>query len=393
MARVLFKLGWLGALATFVVAACGGGSGPSGGQTATGSPAATVTLGLFVSTSGNGAVFGVDQQNGVNLAVTHINNAGGIGGRKITLIAKDTAYEKTQAQSVMSEFITNDSMLAVIGPTSSAEAFAADPLAAGVKMPVIAISNNADGVPQISPYVHRITVPEDKLQPGVAAQVNKLLKPKKAALLYAQNDPFATTGFKGFQSQLQKDGVTITEIVAYDSDKTVQFTPQLQRIKDQNPDVLFIAAKANDGATVLRQAREVGITVPVVGNYAFNSDPLLKSAGDAANGMIIGTLWDIDDTAPLNQTFVKEYRSTFNREPSTLAATAYNSVYIIKEALESTKDFSRTGIQKGIEALKGYSYLGVPISFVDVGNGIRDCSATAPLLIKYQNGKFQKMSQ
>ncbi len=381
------KLSWLATVGAIGLAACGGASAP-GGQ----APGGSVTLGLFVSTSGNGAVYGVDQQNGVNLAVSDINKSGGILGRKITVIAKDTAYDKTQAQSVMSEFISNNDMLGAIGPTSSAEAFAADPMAASVKMPIIAISNNASGVPQISPYVHRITVPEDKLQPGVAAQVDKLLKPKKAAMLYAQNDPFATTAFKGFQSQLQKDGVTITDIVPYDSDTTVLFTPQLQKIKAENPDILFVAVKANDGALILRQARQVGITVPVVGNLPFNSAPLLNSAGDASQGVIVGSLWDITDPSPINQQFVKEYRASYNRDPSTFAATSYDAVYIIREALEKTKDFSRAGLQKGIESMKGYSYVGVPVTFVDVGNGIRDSSATAPSLLEYGNGKFQKMT-
>jgi branched-chain amino acid transport system substrate-binding protein len=384
MNGVKSNLSWLAIVGAIGLAACGGSPAPAQGG--------TVTIGLFVSTSGNGAVYGVDQQNGANLAVTTINGSGGIQGRKITVYAKDTAYDKTQAQSVMSDFVSKNEMLAAIGPTSSAEAFAADPMAAAVKMPIIAISNNASGVPQISPFVHRITVPEDKLQPGVAAQVVKLLKVKKAAMLYAQNDPFATTAFKGFQGQLQKDGVTITEIVPYDSDKTVLFTPQLQRIKDQNPDILFVAVKANDAALILRQARQVGITVPVVGNLPFNSSALLNSAGDASTGVILGTLWDIDDPSAVNQKFVKDYRATFNREPSTFAATAYNAVYILKEALDKTKDFTRAGVQKGIESMKGYSYVGVPVTFVDVGDGIRDGAATAPLLLEYRDGKFRKLT-
>ena len=136
----------------------------------------TVTIGSFVSTSGTGAPFGLDQLQGMELAIRHINATGGIAGRKIVLKQLDTAYDKTQAQSVVNTFVADKSVIGLIGPTSSAEAFAADPIAVAAKLPVLAPANGAAGIPQIGPYVHRIGVPEELLLPSAAKAALKQLK-------------------------------------------------------------------------------------------------------------------------------------------------------------------------------------------------------------------------
>ena len=351
----------------------------------------TVTIGSFVSTSGSGAPFGVDQLQGMELAIRHINASGGIAGRKLVLKQLDTAYDKTQAQSVVHNFVADKSVIGLVGPTSSAEAFAADPIAVAAKLPVLAPANGAAGIPQIGPYVHRIGVPEELLLPSAAKTAVKQLKLKKAAILYAQDDPFATTGFKAFQTQLKADMVDVVEVIGYDS-KAVDFTAQLQRLKDKNPEALFIAAKSSDGTVLLRQARQNGIMVPVVGNLSFTSPALVAAAGDAVEGLIVAAVWDSSDASEMNQRFIAEYKKSFNRDATPLAATTYNCIYVIKEALERSKDFSREGLQKGLLAMNGFKYLGSAIEFRSIGNGLRDAVVDVPVLFQHRGGKLTKMA-
>ena len=351
----------------------------------------TVTIGSFVSTSGSGAPFGVDQLQGMELAIRHINASGGIAGRKLVLKQLDTAYDKTQAQSVVHNFVADKSVIGLVGPTSSAEAFAADPIAVAAKLPVLAPANGAAGIPQIGPYVHRIGVPEELLLPSAAKTAVKQLKLKKAAILYAQDDPFATTGFKAFQAQLKADMVDVVEVIGYDS-KAVDFTAQLQRLKDKNPEALFIAAKSSDGTVLLRQARQNGIMVPVIGNLSFTSPALVAAAGDAVEGLIVAAVWDSSDASEMNQRFIAEYKKSFNRDATPLAATTYNCIYVIKEALEKSKDFSREGLQKGLLAMNGFKYLGSAIEFRSIGNGLRDAVVDVPVLFQHRGGKLTKMA-
>lgn len=350
----------------------------------------TVTIGSFVSTSGTGAPFGLDQLQGMELAVRHINASGGILGRKVVLKQLDTAYDKTQAQSVVNKFVADKSVLGIIGPTSSAEAFAADPIANAAKLPVLAPANGAAGIPQIGPYVHRVGVPEELLLPGAAQSAAKRLNFKKVAILYAQDDPFATTGFKAFQQQLKSDNIEVVEVVGYDS-KGVDFTAQVQRVRDKKPDAIFVAAKSSDATVLLRQARQVGLNAPVVGNMAFTSPALVAAAGDAVEGLLFAAVWDPNDPAENNKRFISEYKSSYNRDATPLSAGAYNSIYIIKDAFEKSKDFSREGLQKGLLALKSYKHLGAEITFRDVGNGLRDAAVDTPVLFQYRGGKLTRL--
>src|SRR5579872_3427388 len=350
----------------------------------------TVTIGSFVSTSGTGAPFGVDQLQAIELATKHINASGGIAGHQLVIKQMDTAYDKTQAQSVVQQFIADKTVIGLIGPTSSAEAFAADPAAVVAHLPVLAPNNGAAGVPQIGPYVHRIGVPEELLLPGAATRAAEILKFKTAAILYAQDDPFATTGYKSFEQSLTANKINIAEVIGYDS-KSVDFTAQVERVKAKSPEVLFIAAKSSDGPVLLRAIRQSGMTVPVVGNLAFTSPALVAAAGDAVEGLIVAASWDSADTSEMNQKFIADYKASYNREPTPLSVTAYNCVYIVKEALERSKDFTREGLQKGLESMDSYHYLGVKIELKKIGNGLTDAAVETPVLFQYHGGKLVKL--
>jgi branched-chain amino acid transport system substrate-binding protein len=350
----------------------------------------TVTIGSFVSTSGTGAPFGVDQLQAIELAARHINASGGIAGRKLVIQHKDAAYDKTQAQSVVQQFIGDKAVIGLIGPTSSAEAFAADPAAVAAHLPVLAPNNGAAGVPQIGTYVHRIGVPEELLLPAAAARAAEILKAKTAAILYAQDDPFATTGFRAFQQSLTASKIDVVEVIGFDS-KAVDFTAQVERVKAKKPDVLFVAAKSSDGPVLLRAIRQSGMTVPVVGNLAFTSPALVAAAGDAVEGLIVAASWDPNDTSEMNAKFVADYKASYNRDPSPLSVTAYNCVYVVKEALEKSKDFTREGLQKGLLSMDSYHFLGVKIDLKKVGDGLTDASVETPVLFQYHGGKLVKL--
>ena len=351
----------------------------------------TVTIGTFVATSGTGAPFGQDQLQGMQLAVKHINESGGILGRELVLQHRDTAYDKTQAQSVMHQFIADEAVIGVLGPTSSAEAFAADPAAVAAGLPVLAPANGAKGIPQIGPYVHRIGVPDERLLPAVAGAAVQTLGLKKVSILYAQDDPYALTGYQAFEQQLKDEGVEIVQALAYDAARTVDFAALLQRVKTAEPEAIFVAAKSSDAALVLRQARQNGLTQPIVGNLSFTSPSLLAAAGDAVEGLIVGAVWDPTDDSEMNQRFIEEYKATYNRDATPLAAGGYNSVYVVKEALENSKEFTREGLQKGLLAMDSYHYLGAEIQFVDVGDSLRDAALDKPILFQYKDQKLTKL--
>jgi branched-chain amino acid transport system substrate-binding protein len=350
-----------------------------------------IVIGSCLSTSGTGAGFGTDQLQAVELAVRHINASGGVLGRPFVLKQRDTGYDKVQAQSVMRELIADKNIVAVIGPTSSAEAFAADPAAVAARLPVLAPANGAQGIPQIGAYVHRIGVPEELLLPAVTKQVVKDLGLKTAAIFYAQNDPFAVTGFRAFQASLKAEHVDVVQVIGYDSKSTVDFTAQIQRVREAKPDAIFAAILTTDGAVLVRQLRQAGVTVPIVGNLTLSSPAIAAAAGEAINGLILGAVWDPEDSSAMNQKFVADFKRDYGRDPPPPTVAAYNSVHIIKEAIERSKDASRAGVQKGMLEMDSYHYVGLRIELKKLDNDLTDAFVDAPVLYQYRDEKLLKM--
>lgn len=360
-----------------------GGAGAS--KAASGKP---IQIGLVVSTTGLGAVYGVDQRAGADLAAKMINAAGGINGHPIKIDFENDNYTPATTQSAYAQILANNSVIGIIGPTSSSSALSADPLAVAAKVPVLAISNGAIGIPQIGTYVHRVGVPEPELQPIVARDVIRHFKITSAAIIYASDNPFGVTGYNAYSQALKSEGATITNVQSYLSASTVDFTPQLQTIASGHPQLLFVAAVSNEGATIVQEANQLGMKVVMVGNLAFTSSALIKIAGSAANGLLTGATWTSKDPGKLNQVFVSKYQAAYGRPASPIAATAFNAVYIVKQALSHSSSYTRASLQKGLNAMKAYHFVGEPVNFVSVGGGFRDAKTAEPDILQAENGSL-----
>lgn len=343
---------------------------------------APITIGAYASATGTLQIFGSYEQQGWALAQTDINKQGGILGHPLQITFKDDGSDQNQARAIVQDYVSQNNVIGISGPTSSANAFASQPVAVTAHVPVVAISNNADGIVQQGVYVHRISVAEAPLDTALTKTIVATLKIKRAALLYAQDDPFSISGYQAFKAELQKLKIKITSDVAYNK-ATADFAPQINSLQAGSPQALFVAAYSSDAGNFLRQARQQGLNQPVVGNASFNSPGQFAIAGTASQGVVVASQWYIGDRSKLNVQFVKEYRKRFGRDPGNFAALAYNSAYVIKDALLKSKKLTRAGLQSGLMKLKGYTALGAAIKFVD-----RDSTMKKPILLMSKNGQL-----
>ena len=343
--------------------------------------AQTVKIGFVMNLTGAGQVYGTDQKAGFELAVDEINKAGGVNRAKIEGVYRDPASEPKQAVTAFEELIKREKVIAIVGPTSSAEAFQAHPLAVKERIPVIPTSNNAKGIPQIGEYVHRFSIPEEDLLPSVAQKAVATFGLKRVAIMYAAEDPFAVSGFEAFKQAFEAAKVQIVAIEAYNK-KDADFSPQLTKIKGLNPDAITIVGYAEDGAAIATQARSLGIKARFIGNAGFGSPQLIKLAGKAAEGSIAGTVWSADDPDPANVAFVRAFKAKFNRDPGTFAAQAYNTVYFVAEALKKAGKNDSESLQKALLSMGTFKKLGSPVA-------MKNRSAIGPaIVLEVKNGKF-----
>jgi branched-chain amino acid transport system substrate-binding protein len=310
-------------------------------------------LGFVFSMTGAGAVYGATQKNGAQLAIDEINASGQLGGAKLEGVFEDDASDKAQGINVFQKLVNQDKVVAIIGPTLSNTAQATDPIAQQAGVPVLGVSNTAGGITDIGDFIYRDSLTEAQVIPQTVKAVKDKATLKTAALLYGNDDAFTKAGYDVFKEALQTNGVQVaSEQTFAKGDK--DFSPQLTVIKDANPDALFVSALADEAANIVSQARRVGLTkTPIVGGNGFNSPALMKNAGDAAEGVIVGAAWNSASTNPLSQKFISNYKTRYQSDPDQFAAQAYAGVYIMAEALKNAGATSdRNALKGGLASVK-----------------------------------------
>ena len=301
-----------------------------------GAVAAEIKIGVAEALTGNASQYGVPIRKGFELAAGEINAARGINGRKLVLVVEDEQGRKEEAINVFKKLIFQDKVLMLFGPTLSNSAQAADPVAQAARVVVFGTSNTADGITSIGNYVFRNSVTEADILPvtlKVAAQKTGF---KKVAVLYGNDDIFTKSGYDNFAKALQAFRIPVTTTETF-AKGDVDFKPQLTKIKAGSPDAIVLSALVAEGAPIMVQARQLGITLPFVGGNGMNSPRIFELAKDAADNLWVGSPWSVENPAAENKRFISAYQKAYNVLPDQFAAQAYDAMYIVTQALKKIK--------------------------------------------------------
>jgi len=388
MARPFFQnLRLLSAVALLAfAAACGSGtrsSGTAGGGSASSGQQKTANIGLAFSLTGAAAQYGPTQKNGANLAAEEINASNYIPGVKLNLMLEDDASDKAQGINVYQKFINQDKVAAIIGPTISNTAIAADPVAQAAKVPVLAVSNTGAGITTIGDYIFRDSLAEADVVPQTVKAAINTLHFSKAAVLYANDDSFSKDGYDAFKKALDDNKIQIVDTETFATgDK--DFSAQLTKARDAKPDVLVVEALLNPVVGLTVQARQLGMNLPIVGGNGFNSPVFIQQAGKASEGVIVGAAWNSAEPNPKSQAFINAYKAKFNADPDQFAAQAYAGVYIMAQAIKNANSIERPAIRDNLAKIQNFDTVLGNFSFTSG----RDANHKAVIQI-VKDGKFQ----
>jgi branched-chain amino acid transport system substrate-binding protein len=297
---------------------------------------AQIKIGAAEALTGNAAQYGAPIRRGFELALGEINGVGGINGQKIELVIEDEQGKKEEAINVFKKLIFQDKVLMLFGPTLSNSAQASDPVAQSAKVVVFGTSNTADGITSIGNYVFRNSVTEADILPVTLRMASQKTGLKKVAVLYGNDDIFTKSGYDNFKKALQdlKIPVTTTETFAKGD---VDFKPQLTKIKASNPDAVVLSALVAEGAPMMVQARQLGITLPFIGGNGMNSPRVFELAKDSSDNLWVGSPWSVENPAAENKRFISAYQKAHATLPDQFAAQAYDAMYIVAQALKKIK--------------------------------------------------------
>jgi branched-chain amino acid transport system substrate-binding protein len=346
--------------------------------------ARTVKIGAALSMTGAAAVYGATQKNGIQLAVEEINAGKLVPGVKLEAVLEDDGSVKEQGINVYQRFINQYKVSAIIGPTLSTTATAADPIAQMARVPVVAVSNTAPtGITDIGDYIWRVSLTERQVIPGAMKKAQQKLGFKTAAVLYGNDDVFTKAGYDVMKSTLDALGVKILGTQTF-AKPDRDFNAQITALKSLGPDILVVSALADNASAIVAQARQLGFGGPIMGGNGFNSPAFIKNAGAAAEGVLVGTAWNSASPAPANERF-KKAMAEHGYTADQFAAQAYTGVLVIAEAIRASGGKGgRDDIKAGFARVKDLDTPLGKFSFAPTRDGQHE-----PAVQIVKDGKFQ----
>jgi branched-chain amino acid transport system substrate-binding protein len=318
------------------IAACERRPGTSE-QSATGD----ILVGMYGSLTGDGASFGQSSVEGAQLAVEEVNNAGGLlGGRRIRLLVEDDQSRPEEASNAVTKLITQDKVVAVLGEVASRRTLAAAPVAQKFQIPMITPASTNERVTQVGDYIFRVCF-IDPFQGEVLAKfAYNDLKARRVAVLKDIQQDYSVGLTDSIQRTFTKLGGQVLDPVSYSSGDA-DFRAVLTQVRAQKPDAIFATGYYPEAAIIVRQARELGMTMPILGGDGWVGDAL-KNGREALKNTFISNHYSGDNPDPLVQNFRKAYRGKFNRDPDSIAALGYDAAKVLADSI------SRTGATDGV---------------------------------------------
>lgn len=313
----------------------------------------TIKVGVYGDLTGQTSSFGQSTINGIRLAVDEINAAGGVNGKKITLISEDDQGRPEQAKTVMSKLINQDKVQAVLGEVASSNSLAAAPVAQEARIPMITPSSTNPKVTEVGDYISRVCF-IDPFQGSVMAKfAANTLKAKTAAIIGDVQSDYSKGLTEFFTKEFTKLGGKVVAEQKY-AQTDPDFKAQLTAIRNTNPDVIYIPGYYGQVAIIAKQARELGMNMPLLGGDGWDSPELWKLGGDALKNAYISNHYSAENPAPEIQNFVKAYQAKYNVVPDALAALAYDAAKVLADAIKRAGGTDSAKLRDAINATKDF---------------------------------------
>jgi branched-chain amino acid transport system substrate-binding protein len=292
-----------------------------------------IKIGIAVAQTSNVALLGQEQVIGAQIAEAYFNEQGGINGRPIELVFQDTAGDEAGAINAFQTLLQDD-VIGIVGPTLSQQAFASDPFAEEAKVPVLAPSNTAKGIPQIGEYISRVSSPVAVVAPNAvraALEIDPAIE--RVAVFYAQDDAFATSETGTFQETVKALDLTLLEPVQTHSKADTDFSTQITNALSGDPQLVIVSGLAADGGNLVRQLRELGYTGLIIGGNGLNTANVFPVCQIYCDGVIIAQAYSYSFESEVNNTFRELYKAEQGKEPPQFSAQAFAGVQVFVESL------------------------------------------------------------
>lgn len=325
------------ALSTALLAGCGGEKKDSAAANAD-----KYVIGASFELTGNVANYGKSTLSGLKLAVDQVNKAGGVNGKQLVVVESDNKSEPAESGNSVTKLITQDKVVAVVGPATSGCVFAATPVVTSNKVPLIAPCATAPAITvdngQVKEFIFRACF-IDPFQGRVMAEfADKTLGVKNVAILYDASSDYSKGLAEVFEKTLNEKGGKVVAKEAFLA-KDIDFKAALTKIKAANPEAIYIPGYYEEVAKIIKQTREIGLNVPLIGCDGWDSPKLVEIAGpEALNNTYFSSAFSVQDQTESVQKFIADYKAMYQKDPDIFCMQGYNAGLVLADALKRAGD-------------------------------------------------------
>jgi branched-chain amino acid transport system substrate-binding protein len=342
-----------------------------------------ILIGEFGSLTGTTATFGISTKNGIDMAIDDLNKAGGLLGKTVRVIVEDDQGKPEEAQTVVTKLITRDQVVAILGEVASSRTMAAAPVAQQSRIPMISPSSTNPKVTEVGDYIFRVCF-IDPFQGLVMAKfATNTLKVRNVAILRDIKNDYSVGLADVFVDNFKKMGGTIVADESY-SEGDTDFSAQLTSIKSRNPQAIFLPGYYTEVGLVARQAKKLGLTIPLLGGDGWDSPKLIEIGGPDLNGAYFSNHYSVDDPNPAIQKFVSDYKARYGEVPDALAGLGYDSALVLFDAIRRSNSTDGTKVRDAIAATKDFAGVTGQITIDKDRNAIKPA-----VVLEVKDGKLQ----
>lgn len=313
-----------------------------------------IRIGIFADMTGVTSIFGVSTTNGIKLAADEINAAGGINGRKLELFIEDDQGRPELAKTVVKSLIEKDKVHVILGEVASTNSLAAAPEAQAAKIPMISPASTNPMVTEVGDYIFRTAFVDPLQGEAMAKFAFNELKARRIAIFGDANSGYSKGLSEKFTETFTKLGgkILIKEIY-YQTDPN--YKGQLVKIRRLKPDAIYLPGYYGEVGVIAKQARQLKMTMPLLGGDGWDSPELWKLGGDALNNTYITNHFADDNPLPKVRAFIEKYKAKFETNPDSLAALGYDTAYLLADALRRAKSTEGASLRNAIAETKDFS--------------------------------------
>jgi branched-chain amino acid transport system substrate-binding protein len=348
----------------------------------------TPKVGIVLPLTGDQAKFGEIEKLSFDLALEEINAAGGVKGKKLELVIEDDTGRPEVGRSVVEKLITKDKVIMLGGGYSSSVTYAVAGVCQQNQMPFLINTGSADNITTSGwDWIFRLNPPVSEYAGSIETLLKQVIQPKKAAILH-ENSLFGTSGAKEFEKTCKEMNIEVVLKEGYEAGG-IDFKPVLVKVKERNPDVVYMVSYIMDASLLMKQAKELKLTPKMFigGAAGFTLPEFKQNAGVASEKVISATLWYEVLPYPGAMDYYKKFVAKYKKETEYHGAEAYAAAYVIADVLKRAKSFKNTDIKDALAATDLMTVFG-PVKFTSYGKH-KNQNKLPTYVVQWIDGKME----